>query len=166
MAPNQDGKDSRMSDSKLELPFLLGSIRQVYENLPFNRYLGLDVTYIETDGAGLDFAMRDELIGNFVHGILHGGVISSVLDATGGLTAMGSAAERMTSLTPEEVKNRIARVGTIDLRVDYLRPGKGTHFYATGSVMRTGRKVAVTRMEFKNQEELLIAVGTGAYLVG
>jgi acyl-coenzyme A thioesterase PaaI-like protein len=32
--------------------------------------------------------------------------------------------------------------------------------------MRTGRKVAVTRMELKNQEDLLIAVGTGTYIVG
>jgi acyl-coenzyme A thioesterase PaaI-like protein len=32
--------------------------------------------------------------------------------------------------------------------------------------MRTGRKVAVTRMELKNDENVLIAVGTGAYIVG
>jgi uncharacterized protein (TIGR00369 family) len=109
--------------------------------------------------------MREELIGNYVHGILHGGVISSVLDVTGGLTATISSAERLVSLSPDEIKSRIARVGTIDLRVDYLRPGKGTHFYSTGTVMRAGRKVAVTRMELKNQEDLLIAVGTGAYLI-
>ena len=61
---------------------------------------------------------------------------------------------------------RIARFGTIDLRVDYLRPGKGTGFISSGSVMRTGRKVAVTRMELRNREDLLIAVGTGTYIVG
>ncbi len=154
-----------MEPAKFDVAFLLDRIREVYEKLPFNRYLGLGVTYLRQDGAGLDFAMREELIGNFVHGILHGGVISSVLDATGGLTVTASMAERMLNLAPDEIKNRFARVGTIDLRVDYLRPGKGTHFYATGSVMRAGRKVAVTRMELKNQEELLIAVGTGAYLI-
>ena len=155
-----------MEGAKFDPVFLLDRIRDAHEKLPFNRYLGLGVTYLSQDGAGLDFAMRDELIGNFVQGILHGGVISSVLDATGGLTATASAVERLVSFPPDEIKNRIARVGTIDLRVDYLRPGKGTHFYATATVMRTGRKVAVTRMELKNQEELLIAVGTGAYLIG
>jgi acyl-coenzyme A thioesterase PaaI-like protein len=32
--------------------------------------------------------------------------------------------------------------------------------------MRTGKKVAVTRMELHNDEDLLIAVGTGTYIVG
>ena len=155
-----------MEPDKFDVAFLLERVREVFEQLPFNRYLGIGVTYLNPDGAGLDFAMRDELIGNFVHGILHGGVISSVLDATGGLTAMASAVGRLVDAPPEEIKNRIARVGTIDLRVDYLRPGKGDHFYAGSSIMRTGRKVAVTRMELKNQEDLLIAVGTGAYLIG
>ena len=58
------------------------------------------------------------------------------------------------------------RISTIDMRVDYMRPGKGDHFFSTGTVMRTGRKVAVTRMELRNQDDLLIAVGTGAYIVG
>jgi acyl-coenzyme A thioesterase PaaI-like protein len=32
--------------------------------------------------------------------------------------------------------------------------------------MRSGNKVAVTRMEFFNNKEILIAVGTGTYIVG
>ena len=56
-------------------------------------------------------------------------------------------------------------MGTIDLRVDYLRPGLGQSFSAKGFVLRTGRKVAVTRMELHNDKDLLIAVGTGAYSI-
>jgi uncharacterized protein (TIGR00369 family) len=144
---------------------LLQLLREVYEQLPFNRYLGLKVTFMGPDGSGCDFPMKDELIGNYVHGILHGGVISSVLDATGGLTASVSTMDRMVGLSPAEIKTNIARVGTIDMRVDFLRPGRGAHFYATGSVMRTGRKVAVTRMELRDQDKVLIAVGTAAYIL-
>lgn len=144
---------------------LLEIMRGIYEKLPFNNYLGLKVTFMEPDGSGCDFAMRDELIGNYVHGILHGGVISSVLDTTGGLAATVSMLERMAGLPLQEIKDGVARVGTIDMRVDYLRPGKGTHFYATGRVMRTGRKVAVTRMELHDQDQTLIAVGTAAYIL-
>jgi len=32
--------------------------------------------------------------------------------------------------------------------------------------MRSGRKVAVTRMALHNEEDTLIAVGTGTYIVG
>ena len=47
----------------------------------------------------------------------------------------------------------------------HLRPGVGDHFIATGYALRTGNKVAVTRMELHNNERQLIAVGTGAYVV-
>ena len=145
---------------------MLTIVREVYEDLPFNRLLGLHVAFLKIDEAGFSFSMQNDLIGNAVHGILHGGVISAVLDVTGGMTATASAVERMRGLTFDEISERIARIGTIDMRVDYLRPGKGTRFYSSGKVMRTGRKVAVTRMELKNSEDILIAVGTGAYIVG
>ena len=153
-----------MSDN--EIDSLLNIVRQAYDSLPFNRLLGLSVSFLKIDAAGFSFPMQNDLIGNAVQGILHGGVISAVLDATGGMTATASAVERMRGLSFEDVFDRIARIGTIDMRVDYLRPGRGTKFYSSGSVMRTGRKVAVTRMELKNSEDIMIAVGTGAYIIG
>jgi uncharacterized protein (TIGR00369 family) len=153
-----------MAKQVTDIEELYAMVRDVYERIPFNQLLGLKV-HLGADRAGYDFAMKDELIGNFTYGILHGGVISSVLDATGGLAATASALERMLSLPADEIRKRISRVGTIDLRVDYLRPGKGTHFHSMGTIMRTGNKVAVTRMELRNQENLLIAVGTAAYVI-
>jgi uncharacterized protein (TIGR00369 family) len=105
-------------------------------------------------------------VGNFATGILHGGVISAVLDATGGMTATASMIQRLKERSPEAVARRIHKIGTIDMRVDYLRPGSGARFHSRGTVMRTGRNVAVTRMELRNQDRILIAVGTGAYYVG
>ena len=72
----------------------------------------------------------------------------------------------MEGKTPQEKSERLGNVGTIDLRIDYLRPGLGRYFIATGSILRAGNKVAVTRMELRNDEDAHIAVGTGAYLVG
>ena len=155
-----------MTESLKKSGPLLTIVREVYDNLPFNRLLGLKVEFLEIDRAGFSFTMKNELIGNTVHGVLHGGVISTVLDTTGGLTATASALERMQDHSKDEIIKWIARVGTIDIRVDYLRPGRGSQFHSTGTVMRTGRKVAVTRMELKNQENKLIAVGTGTYIVG
>ena len=155
-----------MSHAATQIKAQLKTVQEIYDSLPFNQLLGLKVAFLEPDSAGFSFAMQKELVGNTVHGILHGGVISTVLDTTGGMLATASAIERMQDPHNEEVVRRIARVGTIDLRVDYLRPGKGLQFQSTGSVMRTGRKVAVCRMELKNQDDLLIAVGTGTYIVG
>jgi len=66
----------------------------------------------------------------------------------------------------ESKLERFGQLGTIDLRIDYLRPGFGKWFEATGYVLRTGNKVAVARIELHNHEDSLIAVGTGAYVVG
>ena len=142
-------------------------LRWLYEErLPFNRLLGIAVTSVNADGATMAFSMREDLIGNVFHRTLHGGVISSVLDAVGGLTASASLVARAAGLSEEEVKGMFAQVGTIDLRVDYLRPGRGEQFSATGRIMRAGRKVAVVRMEMHADNNLLVAVGTGTYLVG
>jgi uncharacterized protein (TIGR00369 family) len=155
-----------MNEPQKAIDALLKIVHEVYENLPFNRLLGLNIANLKLDEAGFSFPMRTELIGNAVHGILHGGVISAVLDTTGGMTATASAIKRKQGLSHDEIADWIARIGTIDMRIDYLRPGRGNRFQSTGIVMRTGNKVAVTRMELSNEENVLIAVGTGAYIVG
>ena len=145
---------------------LLKIIKDVYERLPFNQYLGLQISCLEVGSAGFEFTMKKELVGNFVYGFLHGGVISAVLDATGGMTATTAAINRVKGMSLDQIADWISKTGTIDMRVDFLRPGRGHRFFSTGSVMRTGRKVSVTRMELKNETGKLIAVGTGAYIIG
>lgn len=145
---------------------LLAIIRESFvERMPFNRILGIDVLSLHHDRPELRFAMRPELIGNYIRNMLHGGVISAVLDVTGGLVAFLGVQQKLKGKPVEEVLERFARIGTIDLRVDYLRPGLGEWFVARGFPLRTGNKVAVTRMELVNDQGALIAVGTAAYTV-
>ncbi len=135
---------------------------RIEDLIPFNRYLGLHAESIDGDGAVVSLDMRDELIGNFQDGILHGGVISATLDVVGGMAAMVKAVLREGSI--EESLQRLRPVSTLDLRIDYLRPGAGTRFTARGFTLRAGSRVAVTRMELHNENDELIAVGTGTYI--
>jgi uncharacterized protein (TIGR00369 family) len=145
---------------------LLAIIRESFvERMPFNRILGIDVLSLHHDRPELRFDMRPDLVGNYVRNILHGGVISSVLDVTGGLVAFLGVQQKLRGKPVEEVLERFSRIGTIDLRIDYLRPGLGAWFVARGFPLRTGNKVAVTRMELVNDRDELIAVGTAAYTV-
>jgi len=141
-------------------------IHEIFSSLPFNKLLGLEIVSMEDDRPKIRFAMRPELIGNTFQGILHGGVTSAVLDVAGGLVAFSGLVKNLAKIPVEERIQRFAKIGTIDLRIDYLRPGKGEWFEATGYPLRTGNKVAVARMELHNDGGELIAVGTGAYLVG
>ena len=146
---------------------LLGFLKNLYEkDLPFNRLIGLKIKSLGVETVETEFTMQPTLIGNPIRETLHGGVISSVLDATGGLVASAGIIRKMSGESIETILNQFSKVGTIDLRVDYLRPGKGKAFTAQSNIMRAGRKVAVTRMALHNDAGLLIAVGTGTYLVG
>jgi uncharacterized protein (TIGR00369 family) len=145
---------------------LLDALKVFEERIPFNRVLGLHIERTKAGETAIRFDMCEELVGNFTRGSLHGGVISSSLDVIGGLVAFLALLEREQPESLADGAARFSRLGTIDLRVDYLRPGLGESFVATGYVLRTGRKVVVTRMELHNDEATLIAVGTGAYSIG
>ena len=136
------------------------------EKIPFNKLIGMKIETLDLDKIGIRFEMSPELVGNFTRGNLHGGVISSVMDVTGGMVAWTGIMKKMEGQSFDEISERFNKIGTIDIRVDYLRPGLGAYFIATGSTLRTGNKVSVTRMELHNDKGILIAVGTGTYVVG
>ena len=136
------------------------------EKIPFNKLIGMKIETLDLDKIGIRFEMRPELVGNFTRGNLHGGVISSVLDVTGGMVAWTGIMKKMEGQSFDEISERFNKIGTIDIRVDYLRPGLGEYFIATGSTLRTGNKVSVSRMELHNDKGILISVGTGTYVVG
>ena len=109
--------------------------------------------------------MRPDLVGHYLHGRLHGGVISAALDTVGGFAATVGIGEKFSSETAAQVASRFGRLGTIDLRVDYLRQGTGTRFTSTGRVTRLGGRIASVQMTLENETGLLIATGCGSYVI-
>ena len=131
-------------------------------HMPFNRALGMELERYEKEFAQLAFKNQPMMVGNWAQSILHGGVIASALD----VAAVGSTLTRHETISEDELRQRLSRMGTIDLRVDYLRPGRGERFTATSSLLRAGNKVAVARVELHNEEQLYIASATATYMVG
>ena len=119
---------------------LLEMMREVVEQrIPFNKVLGIRVDSLDFEHFSIRFEQRPELVGNFTRGMLHGGVIASVLDVAGGMSAWMGLLKKSQGEPFEETAKRLAKIGTIDMRVDYLRPGLGKHFRATSYVV-LGRK--------------------------
>lgn len=140
----------------------MAMLKKVMErHIAFNRYLGLKVESFDPQAPKIRFDMRPELVGNPMRQILHGGVISAVLDVAGGFAIMVSLAG-----DAEITAAKFPNLGTIDLRVDYLRPGRGKHFVASARIVRQGSRIAVVHMELHNDTGELIATGGGAYVVG
>ncbi|WP_313655922.1 thioesterase family protein [Pantoea sp.] len=135
-------------------------------HMPFNQALGLELMRLDADYAEISFNNKSMLVGNQVQQILHGGVIAAVLDVAAGMVCVSNALTRHESISEADLRHRLSRMGTIDMRVDYLRPGRGERFTATSTLLRAGNKVAVARVELHNQQGDYIATATATYLIG
>jgi uncharacterized protein (TIGR00369 family) len=133
--------------------------------IAFNQVLGLKITSVQPGDVRATFAMRPELVGHHSYGRLHGGVISAVLDAMGGLALMVSIAERHPADNTMQVMSRFSKMGTIDLRVDFLSQGLGKSFVATAEVSRHGGRIGFTQMRLSSDTGVLIATAAAAYVV-
>jgi uncharacterized protein (TIGR00369 family) len=150
---------------EFEEEFVTG-LKKVFEELiVFNQVLGLKITSLKPAMVRGRIDMKRDLIGHFSFNRIHGGVISAGLDAMGGLAVMAAIGARHMDESPIQRLHRFGKLGTIDLRIDYLRPGIGEYFELRAEVMRLGSRVASTRMEFLGADGTLLSTGSGAYIV-
>ncbi len=133
----------------------LDVLRQFFDQaIPFNHFLGLKLVSVERGRVVARLPFRPELVGDPTRPALHGGVISMVADTVGG-SAVWS------------VTNPGDKVATIDLRVDYLRPGRLVELQASAEVLRVGNRVGVSsiRVYHADDPDRPIAVAMGVYTV-
>ena len=147
-------------------PAFVQGLREIFEvKIPFNRVIGLRIDRLEPEDVTASIEMKPDLVGHFTHNRLHGGVISASLDAMGGLAVMAAIGARHMDVPPAERLQRFSKLGTIDLRIDYLRPAIGDRFEVKAEVLRLGSRVANTRMAFYGPGGKLLSTGSGAYIV-
>jgi uncharacterized protein (TIGR00369 family) len=150
---------------QFEDEFVTG-LRAIFEEkIVFNRVLGLKIVELRPDRVVGRIEMRPELVGHYSFNRLHGGVVSAGLDAMGGLAVMAAIGARHMDEPPQQRLHRFGKLGTIDLRIDYLRPAIGEAFELRAEVLRLGSRVASTRMEFLGGEGRLLSTGAGAYII-
>ena len=116
---------------------------------PFNAFLDLEV--VSADSEKQDLVMRLKMRPEFERlagsGQWHGGPIAAAIDIVGdyGLAMLLGKP-----------------LPTINLRVDYLRPGKGT-LTLIARIRRTGKTVGVVDIDVLNEASDLIAIGRANY---
>ena len=131
-------------------------LRQVAEEMiPFNKFLGVRVVALEPGRVELQIPWRDELIGDWIKPALHGGVISALADTAGGCAIWGA------------LEHPGATISTIDLRIDYLRPGRSEALFAEAVTLRVGRTVGVVdvRLFHGSARAEVIATARGVYAI-
>ena len=154
-----------MKNTKIDFNEYFKTIRKTFEDLiPFNKVMKMRLENIN-GSIGVKIDMREELIGNYARKTLHGGAISSVMDVAGGLTALTGMIKKTTEIPPDVLCERHFKLATVNLRIDYISPGEGQSFLATGSVMRAGKFMYLVNIKLHNNLKQLIAVGIGTYKV-
>ncbi|MES2416062.1 MAG: thioesterase family protein [Pseudomonadota bacterium] len=144
----------------------IAALTDLFENrIVFNKVLGLKISTLGPDRVSARIDMKPELVGHYSYNRVHGGVISAALDALAGLAVMAAIGARHMDESPQQRVARFAKLGTIDMRVDYLRPAIGDHFELQAEVLRLGSRVASTRMAFLGADGKLLSTGAGAYMV-
>jgi len=147
-------------------PEFIAGLKSIFEDrIVFNQVLGLKITSLKPEQVIGRITMKPELVGHYAYNRIHGGVVSAGLDAMAGLAVMAAIGARHMDEPPAQRLQRFGKLGTIDLRVDYLRPAIGEHFELRAEVMRLGSRVASTRMEFLGADGKLLSTGAGAYIV-
>ncbi len=147
-------------------PEFVDGLKKIFEEMiVFNQVLGLKITSLKPERVRGRIDMKHELVGHFSYNRIHGGVISAGLDAIAGLAVMAAIGARHMDESPLQRLHRFGRLGTIDLRIDYLRPAISDYFILQAEVTRLGSRVASVRMEFLGADGTLLSTGSAAYIV-
>jgi uncharacterized protein (TIGR00369 family) len=147
-------------------PLFTDYMRKMFEEqIVFNQLLGLKMHSAGPDWFRAGLQMRPDLVGNFIHDRLHGGVISAVLDVIAGMACIAALGTRHQAKPLDQRMKHFDKLGTIDLRIDYLRPAVSPRFEAQARVIRLGSRLANTQMEFFAADGQLLATGAGAYII-
>jgi uncharacterized protein (TIGR00369 family) len=130
--------------------------RQFQRVVPHNQALGLEMVALEDGAARMRLPYSLDLVGNPETGVLHGGPITTLMDACCGAAVF----MKLASPVP---------IATLDLRIDYLRPATaGQDVLAHASCFRLTRNVAFVRgvaYHAETGEEDPIASAAGAFML-
>lgn len=148
--------------AKADLNVVLNQLTQVFNTSPYLAHNDMQMRVVDGQIEGY-IEMKPNLIGNLSFQILHGGVAATLLDSIGGIVAMGELYRQAEPEQMAETLKKVSRLATVDLRIDYLAPGRGPYFIARAEVLRLGRKGCTMRMTMLNDQGKAIAAGIASY---
>jgi len=125
------------------------------QQFPFFRLIGLEVVDLQPGWSKTRLGHRHDL--NQPAGIMHGGVIASVIDS--GIAHALLLTERF-----QELRDEGGALVSVDLRVKYLRPVSEGEIVCESKVLRLGRQIIHAESVVTNGEGKEVARGDATYM--
>jgi uncharacterized protein (TIGR00369 family) len=134
-------------------PALFDDVAKWFCGIPHSATIGLEFVLGERGRAVMRVPYNTALVGNPRSGVLHGGVITSLIDTTSALSVFSMLESR-------------EAIATLDLRIDYLRSATpGEPVYCTAECYRLGRQIGFTRATaYQEGNDKPIAHGVGTFM--
>ena len=124
-------------------------IREAFESVPFAHLLKLELGEMKRGAATLHLEVRDELRQN--NGVVHGGVIASLVDTAAAFAILTLLEKDQTSTT-------------VDLTIHYLRPLLSGQSTAQARVVRAGRRIMVIAVDVLDETKTLVATALTTFI--
>ncbi|WP_168461493.1 thioesterase family protein [Acinetobacter sp. A1] len=148
--------------AKVDIDVVLRQLVHAFNSSPFFQHNGMNMRVVDGQIEAY-IEMQPYMVGNVAFQILHGGVAATILDSVGGIVAMGELYKKTEPETLPDTIKKVTRLATVDMRVDYLAPGRGKYFIARAETLRLGRKGCTMRMTMVNDEDKPIATAIASY---
>ncbi|HUJ03543.1 MAG TPA: PaaI family thioesterase [Rhizomicrobium sp.] len=132
----------------------LGQAFKLMGQTPFLASLGGELVEIGRERALTRVPYSLKLVGDPDTGVVHGGVITGLLDHTSGMAVMGVLREPMP-------------IATLDLRIDYMKPAvPGEDIVAECHCLKVGHDVAFVRgAAYQSDASNPVAICTGTFML-
>lgn len=125
------------------------------DTIPHSKECGMVIDAVDEAGARARMPVGPQFLGDTERGLLHTGVITTLVDTISGLAAVAGA-------------GRFESIATLDLRMDFLRPARlGADLHAHAVCYRLTPSIAFVRASaWQDNEVEPVAVSQSTFMRG
>jgi uncharacterized protein (TIGR00369 family) len=160
---NESNASISPKEQSLEKEKLIELMLAGFNTTPYHQHIGLSMR-MEEGQLVAHFSKNEHLLGNVSRNMVHGGLISSVFDALGGVLCSVSLIDKYKDLDRKQGIRKLNRLCTLGLNTNYHAPAKADEYFARGKLSYQGNSIMHAEMQMVDNKDTLIASASASYM--